>query len=62
MAFFFHFGLLLGCDKDYVSPTIPMESPNRREIISVGFTVASLDSLSELFDSFADNMFALSKT
>jgi hypothetical protein len=47
------------CDRHYASQTIPMESANSREIISQRFTVAPFESLAELVESFAYDMFAL---
>jgi len=50
---------LLRCDKHYVPQTVPMESANRREVISQRFTVAPFESLTEVFDCFADDLFGL---
>src|SRR4029077_1681412 len=49
----------LRCDKHHVPQTVPMESANRREVISQRFTVAPFERLTEFFDGFADDLFGL---
>ena len=54
-----HSRWVLRRDKHYVSQTVPMESANRREVVSQRFTVAPFQSLTQLLDCCANDLLGL---